>query len=109
MVTAKLSNHPFFTHGRHRIQRYHHAPIIIRENISHLVVFSSHQDISKVIGRYTEDVKNTSMVVNSYLQKGEFIVFDLNKSDDDPLEIQLRFDTPLNLQKEVELREKRKK
>jgi hypothetical protein len=67
---------PFFTHGRHRnissiyvTQRYHHTPIIIRENISHLVVFnggSSHQDISKVIGRYTEDVKNTSMVVNSY-------------------------------------------
>ena len=110
---------PFFTHGRHRnissiyvTQRYHHTPIIIRENISHLVVFnggSSYQDISKIIGRYTEDVKNTSMVVNSYLRKGEFIVFDLNKSDDDPLAVRLRFDTPLDLQKEVELREKRKK
>ena len=49
------------------------------------------------------------MIVNSYLRKGEFIVFDLNKSDDDPLAIRLRFDTPLDLQKEVELREKRKK
>ncbi len=46
------------------------------------------------------------MVVNSYLRKGEFIVFDLNKSDDDLLAIRLRFDTSLNLQKEVELREK---
>ncbi|PKY57396.1 hypothetical protein RhiirA4_509831 [Rhizophagus irregularis] len=110
---------PFFTHGRHRnilsiyiTQHYHHTPIIIRENISHLIVFnggSSYQDISKVIGQYTEDMKNTFMVVNSYLQKGEFIVFDLNKSDDDPLAIRLRFDTPLDLQKEVELREKRKK
>jgi hypothetical protein len=110
------SNHPY---GRHRnissiyvIQRYHHTPIIIRKNISHLVVFnggSFYQDISKIIGRYTEDVKNTSMVVNSYLRKGEFIVFDLNKSDDDPLAIRLRFDTPLDLQKEVKLREKQKK
>ena len=63
----------------------------------------------RFIGRYTEDVKNTSMVVNSYLRKGEFIVFDLNKSDDDPLAVRLRFDTPLDLQKEVELREKQKK
>ena len=49
------------------------------------------------------------MIVNSYLQKGEFIVFDLNKSDDDLLAIRSRFDTPLDLQEEVELREKRKK
>jgi hypothetical protein len=84
---------PFFTHGRHRnissiyvTQRYHYTPIIIRENISHLIMFnggSSPQDISKVIiGRYTEDVKSASMVINSYLRKGEFIVFDLNRSDD---------------------------
>ncbi|PKC00763.1 hypothetical protein RhiirA5_427720 [Rhizophagus irregularis] len=48
-------------------QCYYHTPIIICKNILHLVVFnggSSHQDISKVIGRYTEDMKNTSMVVN---------------------------------------------
>ena len=57
----------------------------------------------------TEGVKNTSMVVNSYLWKDESIVFNLNKSDDDPLAIWLRFDTPLDLQKEVELREKQKK
>ncbi|PKC55953.1 hypothetical protein RhiirA1_474761 [Rhizophagus irregularis] len=65
---------PFFTHRRYRnisniyvTQCYYHTPIIICKNILHLVVFnggSSHQDISKVIGRYTEDMKNTSMVVN---------------------------------------------
>ncbi|PKK64010.1 hypothetical protein RhiirC2_854623 [Rhizophagus irregularis] len=88
---------PFFTYRHHRnissiyvIQRYHHTSIIICENILHLVVFnggSSHQDISKVIGRYTEDMKNTSMVVNN----------------DDLLAIWLRFDTPLDLQKENHL------
>ena len=110
---------PFFTYERYRnissiyvTQSYYYILIIIYENISHLIVFndgSSYQDIFKIIGWYTEDVKNTSMVVNSYFRKGEFIVFDLNKSDDDPLAIQLRFDTPLDLQKEVELREKRNK
>ena len=38
---------PFFTHGRHRnispfvLQKYHKVPIIIRENISHLILFNS--------------------------------------------------------------------
>jgi len=109
---------PFFTHGRHRnispiyvTQKYHKVPIIIRENISHLVLFnggSSYQDVSKIIGRYTDDVKNASMVINSYLRKNEFIVFDLSRSEDDPLAIRLRFDTPLDLQKEIELRQKKK-
>ena len=48
------------------------------------------------------------MVINSYLRKNEFIVFDLTRSEDDPLAIRLRFDTPLDLQKEIELRQKRK-
>jgi Poxvirus A32 protein len=108
---------PFFTHGRHRnispiyvTQRYHKVPIIIRENITHLVMFNggrSPQDVSKIAGRYTDDVKNASMVINSYLRKKEFIVFDLTRSEDDPLAIRLRFDTPLNLQKEIEARKKR--
>jgi hypothetical protein len=46
------------------------------------------------------------MVINSYLRKKEFIVFDLTKPEDDPLAIRLRFDTPLNLQKEIEARQK---
>ncbi len=108
----------FFGNGRHRnissiyvTQKYHKAPIFIRENASHLVVFnsgSSHEDISKIIRRYTDDVKNASMVINSYLRKGEFVVFDLTRPEDDPLAIRLRFDTPLNLQKEIEARQKRK-
>ncbi|RHZ57330.1 hypothetical protein Glove_390g43 [Diversispora epigaea] len=69
---------------------------------------SSYEDVSKIIRRYTDDVKNASMVINSYLRKGEFIVFDLDRPEDDPLAIRLRFDTPLDLQKEIELRQKKR-
>ncbi|CAG8557631.1 10028_t:CDS:2, partial [Cetraspora pellucida] len=85
--------------------------IIIRENLSHLVIFnsgSSSQDVSKIVGRYTDDIKSASIVINSYLRKSEFIVFDLNRAEDDLLAIRLRFDTPLDLQKEIELCQKRK-
>ncbi|GET63109.1 hypothetical protein GLOIN_2v1871466 [Rhizophagus irregularis DAOM 181602=DAOM 197198] len=51
---------------------------------------SSHEDISKIIRRYTDDLKNASMVINSYLRKGEFVVFDLTRPEDDPLAIRLR-------------------
>ena len=67
---------------------------------------SSYEDVSKIIRRYTDDVKNASMVINSYLQKGEFVIFDLTRPEDDPLAICLRFDTSLNLQKEIEARQK---
>jgi hypothetical protein len=46
------------------------------------------------------------MVINNYFQRGEFIVFDLTRLEDDPLAICLRFDTPLNLQKKIEARQK---
>jgi hypothetical protein len=62
----------------------------------------------KVTGQSTDDVKNASMVINSYLWKGEFVVFDLTRPEDDSLAIRLRFNTPLNLQKEIEARQKRK-
>jgi hypothetical protein len=108
----------FFGNGRHRniscifiMQKYHKISTFKRENASQLVVFnsgSSHEDISKIIRRYTDDVKNASMVINSYLRKGEFVVFDLTRPEDNPLAIRLRFDTPLNLQKEIETRQKHK-
>src|SRR5688572_22677903 len=109
----------FFGNGRHRniscvyvMQKYHKLDTFTRENTTHLVVFNSgsfHEDISKIIRRYTDDVKNASMVINSYLQKGEFVVFDLTRLKDNPLAIHLRFDTPLNLQKEIMVRQKHKK
>ena len=82
----------------------------MRENASHLVIFNSgsYEDVSKIIRRYTDDVKNASLVINSYLWRGEFIVFDLTRPEDDPLAIRLRFNTPLNLQKKIVARQKRK-
>jgi len=62
--------------------------------------------MSKIVGRYADDVKGTSIVINSYLRKGKFVVFDLTRSEDDLLTIRLRFDTPLNLQKKIEARQK---
>ena len=57
----------FFGNGRHRniscvyvAQKYHKISTFKRENASQLVVFNSgnsHEDISKIIRRYTDDVK----------------------------------------------------
>ncbi|GBC48727.2 hypothetical protein RIR_jg25259.t1 [Rhizophagus irregularis DAOM 181602=DAOM 197198] len=109
----------FFGNGRHRnisciyiAQKYYKVDTFKRENSTHLVLFnsgSSIQDVSKIVGRYIDDIKGASMVINSYLRKGEFVVFDLTRPEDDPLAIRLRFDTPLNLQKEIEARQKHKK
>ncbi|CAG8540134.1 16125_t:CDS:2 [Cetraspora pellucida] len=98
---------PFFTHGHHQnilliftTQKYHYVPMIIRENLFHILLFnsdSSPQDVSKIVDQYTDDVKSASMVINSYLYKSEFILFDLNKAEDDPLAIRLRFNTLLDL------------
>ncbi|PKK55260.1 hypothetical protein RhiirC2_802907 [Rhizophagus irregularis] len=67
----------FFGNGHHQnisyvyvMQKYHKLDTFTCENTTHLVVFnsgSSHEDISKIIRRYTDDVKNASIVINSYL------------------------------------------
>ena len=92
------------------VQKYHKINTFMCENASHLVIFNSsnYEDVSKIIRRYTNNVKNASLVINSYLQRGKFIVFNLIRPEDDPLTICLRFDTPLNLQKEIEARQKHK-
>ncbi|PKK62577.1 hypothetical protein RhiirC2_717588 [Rhizophagus irregularis] len=95
-------NHPEFNFTRKSIMTF--------LNASHWKEWiSSYEDIFKIIRCYTDDVKNASMVINNYLRKGEFIVFDLTKSKDDPLAIHIRFNTPLNMQKEIEARQKHKK
>ncbi|CAG8723874.1 7874_t:CDS:2 [Cetraspora pellucida] len=73
------------------------STVIIFEDLCVAPKGSSYQDVSKIIGRYTDNVKNASMVINSYFQKNEFIVFDLTRSEDDLLAICLRFDTLLDL------------
>lgn len=51
------------------------------------------QDVSKIAGQCTDDAKDASIAIKSYLRKGEFVVFDLDKPENDPLAVQLRFDT----------------
>ena len=57
----------------------------------------SYQDVFRIADHYTDDIKNTSIVINNYFRKGKFIVFDLTKSKDNPLTIRLRFNISLNL------------
>lgn len=47
----------------------------------------SHQDVFKIADHYIDNIKNVFMVINHYLWKGEFIMFDLDKSEDDFLVI----------------------
>ena len=106
----------FFGNGRHRniscvyvMQKYHKLNTFTRKNSTHLVLFnsgSSVQNVSKIVGRYNNDVKSASLVINSYFRKGEFVVFDLSRPEDDPLAIRLRFDTPLNLRKKIKAMQK---
>ena len=37
---------------------------------------NSYEEISKILQQYTDNVKNASMVINKYLRKGEFIMFE---------------------------------
>ena len=49
------------------MQKYHRVDTFIRENSTHLVLFnsgSSIQDVSKIVVRYTDDVKGASMVIS---------------------------------------------
>ncbi len=42
-------------------------------------------------------MKSASMIINSYFQKDKFIIFDLNKLNDNLFIIQLKFNILLNL------------
>jgi len=46
------------------------------------------------------------MIINSYLCKDEFVVFNFNRPEDDPLAIWLRFNILLNLLKKIKIRQK---
>ncbi|CAG8817189.1 21722_t:CDS:1, partial [Cetraspora pellucida] len=43
--------------------------------------------MSKIADCYTDKIKNAFIVINSYLQRGEFIIFDLIKPEDNFLAI----------------------
>jgi hypothetical protein len=98
---------PYFIGGRHRnispiyvTQKYQAVPKIIRENISHLVMFrgsGSRDDIQRVVRQYTDNPKKASKIIDKHLRDRNFVVFDFTKPIDDPLAIRLGWDTPLTL------------
>ncbi|RHZ68646.1 hypothetical protein Glove_294g85 [Diversispora epigaea] len=81
---------PFFTRGRHEnissiyvAQKFHKILIDIRENATHIVIFSGRGSIQKladIISPYTDaDLRKASKIIDRYLRQKEFIVIDLNK------------------------------
>ena len=101
---------PYFISGRHQnispiyvSQKYTQTPKIIRENISHLVLFrgsGSRDDIARIVRQYTDDPKKASKIIDKHLRNREFVVFDFTKAVDDPLSVRLGWDTALNLSNE---------
>ncbi|GBB89271.1 hypothetical protein RclHR1_15970005 [Rhizophagus clarus] len=98
---------PYFISGRHQnispiyvTQKYQAVPKIIRENLSHLVMFrgsGSREDICRIVRQYTDDPKKASKIIDKHLRDRDFVVFDFTKATDDPLAIRLGWDTSLKL------------
>jgi len=98
---------PYFISGQHQnispiyvTQKYQAVPKIIRENVSHLVMFrgsGSREDICRIVRQYTDDPKKASKIIDKHLRDRNFVVFDFTKPVDDPLAIRLGWDAPLIL------------
>ncbi|CAB5352607.1 unnamed protein product [Rhizophagus irregularis] len=102
---------PYFSRGRHEnissiyvSQKFHRIPTDIRENATHIVLFSgggSTRKLADIISPYTDaDPHKASKVIDGYLRQKEFVVIDINKPRSESFS--LRWDTPLNLEKEIE-------
>lgn len=102
---------PYFSRGRHEnissiyvSQKFHRIPTDIRENATHIVLFSgggSTRKLADIISPYTDaDLHKASKVIDGYLRQKEFVVIDINKLRSESFS--LRWDTPLNLEKEIE-------
>ena len=102
---------PYFSRGRHEnissiyvSQKFHRIPTDIRENATHIVLFSgggSTRKLADIISPYTDaDPHKASKVIDGYLRQKEFVVIDINKLRSESFS--LRWDTPLNLEKEIE-------
>ena len=102
---------PYFSRGHHEnissiyvSQKFHRIPTDIRENATHIVLFSGGGSIRKladIISPYTDaDPHKASKVIDGYLRQKEFVVIDINKPRSESFS--LRWDTPFNLKKEIE-------
>src|SRR6202012_665423 len=70
-----------------------------RENITYISLHKgagSLADIKRIISLYTEHSDSIAPIIDDLTRKKEFIVFDHRRSKDDPLSIQVRWDTSLS-------------
>jgi len=102
---------PYFSRGRHEnissiyvSQKFHRISTDIRKNAMHIVLFSgggSTRKLADIISPYTDaDPHKASKVIDGYLRQKEFVVIDINKLRSESFS--LRWDIPLNLEKEIE-------
>ncbi|CAB4386483.1 unnamed protein product [Rhizophagus irregularis] len=73
------------------------------KNFTHIVLFSgggSTRKLADIISPYTDaDPHKASKVLDGYLRQKEFVVIDINKPRSESFS--LRWDTPLNLEREI--------
>jgi A32 protein len=96
---------PYFTHGRHSnvsavyvTQRFYKAPIMVRENLTHIVLHRGSaplKGIKRIVSEHTEFSQNVTQHIHQKLTEYDFVVFDLMRAYDDPLAIRHRWDLPL--------------
>jgi flavodoxin len=76
----------------------------MRENATHIVLFSdggSTRKLADIISPYTgANPHKASKVLDGYLRQKEFVVININKPRSKSFS--LRWDTPLNLEREIE-------
>jgi predicted XRE-type DNA-binding protein len=95
----------YFSSGRHSnispiyvSQRFFAIPKTVRENINYISLHrgaGSLPDIKRIISQYTDQSASLAPAIDELTLKKEFIVFDLRRSQTDPLSIRVRWDTNL--------------
>jgi hypothetical protein len=96
---------PYFTHGRHSnvsavyvTQRFYKAPIMIRENLTHIVLHrgsAALKGIKRIVSEHTELSRSVTQQIHQKLTEYDFVVFDLKRAYNDPLAIRHRWHLPL--------------
>ncbi|HMK59220.1 MAG TPA: ATPase/DNA packaging protein, partial [Nitrososphaeraceae archaeon] len=79
-------------------QRFFLIPKTVRKNATHISLHrgaGSLSDIKRIISQYTDQSENLASIIDNLTLKKEFIIFDLRRSEIDPLLIRVRWDTSI--------------